>query len=92
MTGFNIEEPYFVPRTSIPLDHTIEYYVKKVLPNYDRYCREINSHRGDQTLCSKKFVFDTLPFLVNVLVQDGFYFVRDFPSHPVSHLLKVHKL
>ena len=29
MAGFNMEEPYFVPRTSIPVDHTIEYYIKK---------------------------------------------------------------
>jgi hypothetical protein len=30
----------------------------------------------------RKFLNQVLPFLVEVLVQDGIYLVRDFPNHP----------
>jgi hypothetical protein len=30
-----------------------------------------------------------LPYFVEVLVQDGVYFVKDFPDHPMSQYLKV---
>jgi hypothetical protein len=32
-----------------------------------------------------------LPWFVEVLVQDGAFFIHSFPNHPVSNLLKVRR-
>ena len=33
-------------------------------------------------------VEELLPFLVHVAVQDGIYWLRDFPNHPCPNILK----
>ena len=41
---------------------------------------------GDEP--GKLFVDELLPFLVQVAVQDGIYWLRDFPNHPCANILK----
>ena len=81
---------YFVSRTLIPLDHDIEWYCNRLLPNYRRWRWERNTRAyGDKSTCCDTFLNNIIPYFVEVLVQDGIYFVKDFPKHPMSLLLKV---
>lgn len=89
MAGFQKEDAYFVPRALIVLPYQIMYYVNLLLPQYGRWVQETNSTHGDKSDAAKNFLELTLPYYVEVLVQDGIYLVRDFPNHPISLFLKV---
>jgi hypothetical protein len=62
---------------------------KKLLLNLRSWRQQANSHGGDKSVCCNKFLNHILPYFIQVLVQDGVYFIRDFPNHPMSALLKV---
>ena len=83
------EKSYFVPRTKLPLAHPIEWYCARILPDLKKWREEASSNIGDKSSCCYKFLYHILPYFVEVLVQDGIHLVRDFPSHPMSHMLKV---
>ena len=83
------EKSYFVPRTQVVLQHTVEWYCARLLPNLVQWRQQASSRQGDKTTCCTKFLNNILPWFVEVLVQDGIYLVRDFPNHPMSQLLKV---
>lgn len=89
MSGFRKDEPYFVPRTKVPLPHTIDWYCVRLLPKLNVWRQQAQSREGDKSSCAYKFLYRLLPYFVQVLVQDGIYFIRDFPSHPMSNYLKV---
>lgn len=89
MAGFLKSSAYFIPRTKLRLPHTIEWYEKKLLPQLPTWRREIKSRHGDKSQCAKKFLNELIPFFIKVVIQDGIYFVRDFPNHPFSKLLVV---
>jgi hypothetical protein len=59
-----------------------------LLPNYWMWCNQSNLAVGDKSSCCRKFLNQVLPFLVEVLVQDGIYLVREFPNHPMSNYLR----
>jgi hypothetical protein len=84
------DKKYFVPRTLIPLDLTIDTYCELLLPNLRRWRFEASrTAAGDKSTCCSTFLHDLLPWFVEVLVQDGIYLVKQFPKHPMSQLLKV---
>ena len=89
MAGFEKNEPYFVPRSLLQLPYPILWYVQKLLPNYTTWVQQQSERNGDKSSCGKKFIHDLIPYLIEVLVQDGVFFTRDFPNHEVSHYLKV---
>jgi hypothetical protein len=89
MAGFLKEQGYFVPRALLKLPHPVEWYAKKLLPNLPMWRRQLKSRHGDKSVCGKKFLNELIPFFVEVAVQDGIYFVRDFPDHDFSKLLCV---
>jgi hypothetical protein len=89
MSGFSRDESRFVPVEHLALPYSIEYYLRALLPKYPEWVQQMESVRGDKSSCCRKFLLSILPFLVEVLVQDGIYFTRDFPRHPVSEYLKV---
>jgi hypothetical protein len=80
---------YFVPRTQLPLPHTIEWYCARLLPKLGEWRQQAASRTGDKSTCCQKFLYHILPWFVEVLVQDGIYFTRDFPNHPMSRYLRV---
>ena len=41
----------------------------------------------DKGLAAKNFVNSLLPFLAEIVLQDGIYFTADFPDHPYSKIL-----
>jgi hypothetical protein len=77
------EDLYYVARANMA------WYCKKLLPNLGFWQQQANSRSGDKSVCCDKFLNHILPYFFEVLVQDGVYFVRDFPNHPMSALLKV---
>jgi hypothetical protein len=90
MAGFSKRQAYFVPRALLQLPHPIGWYEDKLLPELATW-REQAAHptQGDKSVCSQKFLQELIPYFLEVAVQDGIYFVRDFPNHPFSQLLKV---
>ena len=89
MAGFVRGEPYHCHRALIKLEHNIEWYLDKLLPRYRAYKKEYNDMFGDKSEMCFRFLFELLPWLVEVLVQDGIFFIRDFPHHCLSLYLKV---
>jgi hypothetical protein len=83
------ENTYFVPRTQLPLAHSTDWYCTLLLPHLLEWQSQARSREGDKSTCCNKFLHQLLPYFVEVLVQDGIYFIRDFPNHPMSQLLKV---
>jgi hypothetical protein len=83
------ERTYFVPRTLIPLENEVEWYCDKLLPDLKKWRSQARGKYGDKSSCCQKFLYEIIPYFVEVLVQDGVYLVKDFPKHPMSHLLKV---
>jgi hypothetical protein len=89
MSGHRKGEPYFVPRTLIELPHPIAYYCNRLLPDLENWRTQARGRGGDKSDCCEKFLHHILPYFVEVLVQDGIYFVKEFPTHPMSTMLKV---
>ena len=42
---------------------------------------------GETSAAAQDFLLRTLPFLANVVIQDGIYWIKDYPNHEVSRLL-----
>ena len=89
MAGFKLDEPYFVPRTKIGLPHNIEICINKVLPTYKQWKQQQQSPTGDKSECAEKFFSRLIPFLVEILLQDGIFLIHEFPDHPMTRHLVV---
>jgi hypothetical protein len=89
MASFEKDEPYFHGSSNVQHPVGIPVLLDYLLPNYRMWCNQSNSVMGDKSSCCRKLLNHVLPFLVEVLVQDGIYLVRDFPNHPMSNYLKV---
>jgi hypothetical protein len=92
MASFEKDEPYFHGSSNLQPPVAWATLMDYLLPHFREWVRQANSPIGDKSLCRKKFLNQVLPFLVEVLVQDGIYLVRDFPNHPMSEYLKVRKV
>ena len=89
MAGFSKSEAYFVPRALLSLPYHTETYCEMLLPKLAQWREQASAMGGDKSTLCRKFLYDILPYFVEVLVQDGIYLVLEFPNHPVSLLLKV---
>ena len=70
-------------------DSFFQFVLRELIPNYDNYVKQYNSGNGDKSECATNFLFHILPYLVHVVIQNGIYFVKDFPEHHFSKLLLV---
>ena len=89
MAGFSKEEAHFVPEQLLEMPWDMNLLIEYLLPKYPQWVREAASAQGDKSTCCKHFLNDIIPFLVEVLVQDGIFLIDDFPNHPMSQYLKV---
>jgi hypothetical protein len=90
MSGYLKDEPYRLQRGLIELPHSITWYEKALFGNkLERFRTEAASRVGDKSTCCSNFLKDTLPWFVEVLIQDGIYFIEDFPDHNISRWLIV---
>ena len=89
MAGFRQSDPYFVARTEIPLPYSQDdfEYVKHVFPLYEVWLNQYNSPQGDKHKSAKNFLYQTIPFLARVVLQDGPYWIKHYPNHPYTSTL-----
>ena len=88
MAGFGPRETYFVGRTEVSLPfEDEEAMVRAVFPRIGVWRDEVEDN-GDRHESAKNFLFQTLPFLARVLLEDGPYWLRDFPNHISSNQLR----
>jgi hypothetical protein len=89
MADFGKDEPYVVDYARVVLPKDVAYYVNLLLPRYPVWIRQQNSRTGDKSTLASKFLYQVLPYLVEVLLQGGIYFTTEFPSHPMSQYIIV---
>jgi hypothetical protein len=89
MAGFRKDEPYFVPGTHLKLLYPIGTYEQLLLPDLADWGVEADAVGDDHSSCCNKFLNHVIPFLLEVLIQDSIYFIRDFPEHEVSQWICV---
>jgi len=92
LAGFLPNKPndsYFVPRTTIglPGNFSRDQLTNILFPNRETWISEVSSLQGDNSKGAKHFLFEVLPFLSEVIVQDGIYWVKQFPLNPASRQL-----
>jgi hypothetical protein len=88
MAGFSKEEMYFLSRMFLELPNDREALCHALLPQLETWRNESKRRGGDHSECANNFLYEVIPYLVEVLIQDGIYFIVDFPNHPVSQILK----
>lgn len=89
MAGHKKDEAYFVEREFLDLPQDIGTLINLLLPSYSKWVRQASSKHGDKSIACRKFLNEIIPYMVEVFVQDGIYFIRDFPEHEMSNYLKV---
>jgi hypothetical protein len=89
MATFKKVEPYFHGSSNLQHPVPVRMLIAFLLPNYRRWKRQVNLAEGDKSSCCRKFLNKVIPYLVEVLIQDGIYLIRDFPNHPMYIHLKV---
>jgi hypothetical protein len=61
-----------------------------IFPRRFLWKQEQESDGGDKSKAATAFLDEALPFLAEVAIQDGIYWIEKFPNHPASlHLLHV---
>lgn len=82
-------DEYFVPRSMIgtPGDMNVEQICHLLFPDYERWNNEQRSDGGDKSKGAIHFLMEVIPFLSEVIVQDGIYWVKKFPNNPATREL-----
>lgn len=89
MAGFAKNEPYWLGRATLELQHSIGWYEARLLPGLATWRQQAASATGDKSLLCDKILNHIIPYFITVMVQDGIYVVPEFPDHPTSILLIV---
>lgn len=87
MAGFKSDDPYFVARTQIEPPFSAEEATTLCFPLIGLWKEEQASPNGDKDKSAKNFLADVLPFLSRVILQDGPYWLRQYPGHPYTRAL-----
>ena len=82
------EKSYFVPRTLLPLRKSVEWHCEVLLPHLALWKQQAAGIGGDKNSLCTKFLYHIIPYFVEVFVQDGAFFVKDFPNHAMSRFLR----
>ena len=87
LAGFNpndSHDEYFVPRTSIglPGDFSPGELAKILFPKIETWKMEAASDDGDKSKGANEFLTSVLPFLAEVLAQDGIFWIDRHPNNP----------
>jgi hypothetical protein len=89
MSGHERDEPYYQGTSHLPPVRPVSELLDALLPKYSDWCVQQKSRHGDKSSCCETFLYSVLPYLVEVLVQDGIYLIQKFPNHEMSLYLKV---
>jgi hypothetical protein len=74
---------------TLPHSEYLDKCIRILIPHYSRYIYEYKSNEGDHSKCASTFLFEVLPFVVETILQCGFYFIKEFPNHELSRLLEL---
>jgi hypothetical protein len=88
MAGFQTKEEYYVPRSLLNLPWEQEQIVSAVFPQYKTWVQQYLSPDGDHSKAAKNFLEELLPFLAIVALQDGIYWIKEYPNNSASIILK----
>ena len=93
MSGFRKNEARFAATEHVvfPGDHQkyLEDGINYLIPNYSRLVQEQQSARGDKTQCANKILYEVIPYLVETVLQVGYFFIHEYPNHPLTSVLLV---
>ena len=95
MAGFSYSENtiktnstiYHVPRTLIDLPWTDDEVTQFIFPKIQIWRSQYQSPEGESSEAARNFLFGVLPFLAKVVVQDGIYWIHDYPGHELSRII-----
>ena len=63
--------------------------IRFLLPRYDDYLKDYNSTLGDKSTAAENFLLHTLPYFCRRILECGYWFIRAYPEHQLTNLLKV---
>jgi hypothetical protein len=64
-----------------------KFCFERLVPKYNTWVAQVAASGGDKSACASNFLFKILPYLVTTVLQDGIYFIQEFPEHEFSKLL-----
>ena len=85
--GFDVfrRQEYYIPRSYAKVP---EGWITQIFPYLNLWRQHVNETWGyDKGMSAKNFVNTLLPFLAEIVVQDGIYFTTMYPQHPYSKML-----
>jgi hypothetical protein len=88
MAGFARKDAYFVPRTKISPPTEWGDVTALIFPDIDIWRWQVDAPNGDKSSAARNFLYETLPFLAHVAVQDGIFWLQQYPDHAISILLR----
>jgi hypothetical protein len=89
MAGFErTNDVYHVPRCTLQIPWPEEDVLRWVFPHLQEWRGQYESRNGDKSEACRNFLYHILPFVAQVVVQDGIYFVHHFPHHQISTMLR----
>ena len=102
MAGFRQKSCYFVPRTRVfPREELLHHHFPNgvvqqnereaatflIFPRMRHWRTQMCSPQGDKSEAAANFLNVTLEFLAITMIQDGIYWLKDFPDHEATRLL-----
>ena len=88
MANMEKNEDTDFPRTLLDLPWTTEALFTIIFTKRITWLAQWSCENDGKSKAADNFLNKILPFLAKVVVQDGIYYIRDFPEHQYSRLLK----
>lgn len=85
--GFDVyrREEYYIPQSYIQVP---DEWIQLIFPWITRWQHQVlNLHDFDKGDAAKVFVFDLLPFMATVILQDGVHLINEYPDHLHTKIL-----
>jgi hypothetical protein len=99
LAGFNSKDPddaYFVPRSEIELPNNLgdgdrfSELQNFLFPKLETWKEEFQSDGADNNyhLSGQHFLYELIPWVTKILIQDGVMWINKFPENSALQLLK----
>ena len=87
MSGHLRSDEYFVPRTLLEIPEQWGDIMELIFPLARVWRFQHHSPMGDKSEAAYNFLYEVLPFLALVVIQDGAFWIHDYPDHPYTRKL-----
>lgn len=99
LAGFNSKDPtdtYFVPRAEIELPNNLDNPTRFdslqnfLFPHLQTWKEQLQSDGADKNyhLAGQHFLYEVIPWVTKILIQDGVIWIKKFPNNSALQLLK----